>query len=238
MLRRPITFAIFICAITFFIVGCSKSAQDYYPIKENTTMKYKYVIEKRVRANFNSSSIDVIKTDNEWERVFLAPEKLKEKEVFPIKNSMNNRISGNQYVIKEKDGFAIYAVKTANAKEPKIYNNPMYFIKYPIEVGNKWDRDEEMGNVSERYPVKLVCNIDSITDSVSVPFGVFEKCLKVKCEGHKEVSIPLVGTIKLSKSLIMWFAPGVGYVKAESVDSSSLDTIPTITTYIELILKN
>jgi len=69
-------FIIQICIIAFFIVGCSKSPQDYYPMKENTTMKYKIVMETRKRDNINSNSIDIKKTDMELERVFLSPEKL------------------------------------------------------------------------------------------------------------------------------------------------------------------
>ena len=230
-------FIIQICIIAFFIVGCSKSPQDYYPMKENTTMKYKIVMETRKRDNINSNSIDIKKTDMELERVFLSPEKLKEKEVFPIKQNFGNNRVSYLYVTKEKDGYAMYAEKGMNAKEPTIHNDPKYFIKNPIEVGNKWDYKGVMINAPNQLPVTLVCNIDSITDSVSVPMGTFEKCLIVKCEGQAEFSYPLLGTIKFNNSIRWWFAPGVGIVKSEQINSCSLDTIPTSTTYMELISK-
>jgi hypothetical protein len=56
--------------------------------------------------------------------------------------------------------------------------------------------------------------IESITDSVDVPAGHFENCIKVVAEGEIEVFTDAVhGMKQIPLSVEEWYAPGVGLVK-------------------------
>lgn len=222
----------------YIVVACGKSTPDYYPIKENESRKYKVSTEFRNRKNINSNTIDSRKSDSEYERVFLAQQKLKDKDVIPIKMVYSNNRYSTVYMIKEKDGCAFFAYAEVGDQNIIYYDHPNYVLKIPVEVGRKWERNEKMSNITERYPVKLVCNVESISDTVIVPKGTFEKCVKVHCEGTYDLTYPLIGIIKFTKTMDYWLAPGEGYVKGIYRDSCSLDTIMTTNRIEELVSVN
>src|SRR5512144_2730971 len=47
---------------------------------------------------------------------------------------------------------------------------------------------------------------------VTVPAGTFNKCIKIKIAGRKEVDVP-TGTVTFEGESFEWYAPNVGYVK-------------------------
>jgi len=91
------------------------------------------------------------------------------------------------YVI-ENDSIYISAIQTAKDKKPRVYSEPVYVIKTPIKVGTSWENRANKGV------------IESINETVTVPAGTFNGCIRLKLTFKKNITIT-------------WIAPGIGYVK-------------------------
>lgn len=85
-----------------------------------------------------------------------------------------------------------YAEQKLDEVEPKVINGIM--LKNPIKKGQSWDS----GVVSK--------SIESVDETVTVPAGTFNKCLKIKTIRRKGNKIIGEG--------ISWYAIDVGHIKS------------------------
>lgn len=104
------------------------------------------------------------------------------------------RLSSNKKVVVylfygiDHNSIYILAKQTEKDVEPRVARVPIYVLKNPIKVGTSWKN-----RVNEGV-------IESVNETVTVPAGTFNGCIRVKLTFRKSVSIN-------------WIAPGIGYVK-------------------------
>src|SRR4030095_5005129 len=89
---------------------------------------------------------------------------------------------------------------------------------YPLERGKTWEEEAETTFLSKPVSLTLKSKIESVGETVSVPAGDFEGCVKVLAEGSKR--IPLPGSYSrfdiVSVRYETWYAPEVGLVKSDA----------------------
>ncbi len=95
-------------------------------------------------------------------------------------------------------------------------DSTMYKLKAPVQVGTQWFDDQ----APEHYFV-----IESVTETVDVPAGVFEDCVKVR-----EHNVAQGGD---DWDIFAWFKAGVGVVKSEYFEIDP-DTGEEVRIYQEL----
>jgi hypothetical protein len=83
--------------------------------------------------------------------------------------------------------------------------------------------------------VPLDVKIESLDDSVTVPAGKFENCLKVSMSGsiYKDAG-NYVGLTVVSVKQSNWYAPGIGLVKMERIETTERQALDKGTLLVEL----
>jgi hypothetical protein len=113
-------------------------------------------------------------------------------------------------------------------------------IPYPTEVGKSWG-SETTTTILDRniraferkqftlvVPVMLQYTVESLDDTVSVPAGRFDHCLRIRGVGHTRVNPNVsVGVTDVEIENIEWYALAVGLVKMvrkEKASTTELDS--------------
>ncbi len=170
--------------------GAKRFKRTYYPLKADMTWVYQvsggiFGPGKEVETNFPSRE-------------------LKGKKVVPRKSEKGLE-SSFTFIGEDRDGIYIFARQPPSAMEPIILQPPAYLIRYPIQVSTTWEVSMPKG---KNDTLTLQVAIESISETVTVPAGTFERCLKVKSVGSATDG----GSIEVYD----WYAPGVGLIKSIS----------------------
>jgi hypothetical protein len=106
------------------------------------------------------------------------------------------------FIVKDANGFYVFARQTANDREPKIMPQKYYILKFPLTKGASWQQEME-GFV-------LRDTIEATDASVQVPAGTFTNCLMIKRVyfNPRDLKTPI-------QEAGFWFAPEVGNVKVD-----------------------
>jgi hypothetical protein len=109
---------------------------------------------------------------------------------------------GLVYVAEDQSGVYKLAEQRSVGAEPKIGRTPDYILKEPVKVGNSWPAsvDSPLG-----YSAPGEATIESTDETVDVPAGGFEHCVRVHTVGISKGS--------MGEESYKWFAPSVGLVK-------------------------
>jgi len=102
--------------------------------------------------------------------------------------SSDNKVVVYLFYVIENGSIYIFAKQTDKDVDPKVAGEPTYVLKTPIKVGTSWKN-----RVNEGI-------IESVNETVTVPAGTFNGCIRVKLTFKKNITIN-------------WIAPGIGYVK-------------------------
>jgi hypothetical protein len=91
--------------------------------------------------------------------------------------------------------------------EPRLLQSKEYFIREPIRVGTHWSgtSDEAMGQRAEPYTVAIT----GTDETVTVPLGTFQHCLKTERREHTNQGMGAGREIVR----INWYARNIGLVK-------------------------
>ncbi len=117
---------------------------------------------------------------------------LRGKQVITKKVEMS-RVYIFYFYATDDGGIYKYAEQSPLDPEPIIINFPEYEIKFPIKAGLSWECTEITNLLRAETPlrVKIKRCIESVNETVIVPAGVFENCLKVRSFGNTgKVKIP------------------------------------------------
>lgn len=93
---------------------------------------------------------------------------------------------------------------------------PTLILNLPPVVGDSWSRQIK---IRGEETLSLTRSIESDSDTVVVPAGRFENCLRVVTDGQEPANADFSDYMKtfdrqnMCGTRIMWFAPGVGLVK-------------------------
>lgn len=170
-------------------------ADDYLPLKKG--LKRTYTI--------NGEATQTV--ENFEER------KLGKKKVVPQKIDING-LTSFMFVRDTKKGQVLFAKQDANDSEPVILDTLVYLNKGDLKSGTTWKRDYTTTLMMEKVTFPLTYEVQKNKETVTVPAGTFEKCIKVVAKGETEREKGLLGTIKLSVVKTEWYADKVGLVKS------------------------
>lgn len=132
---------------------------------------------------------------------------------------------GTRYYVREDAGGVYRAAKrTIVELRPKPDIPHRWILKRPFQIGSTWSQEthpyvlrrvqpyEE--TLAKSIKFKMAYQISALTDTVEVPAGRFENCIRV--DGDAQLTVYADGRtgyqdIKINTS--EWYAPGVGLVK-------------------------
>jgi hypothetical protein len=109
------------------------------------------------------------------------------------------------------------------------------FLVYPIEVGTSWVSSSDWSDVCpDKMATKTYRWIESVTDTITVPAGTFNNCARVG--GYSTVEPApsgncLVTEITWETDIDVWYAEGVGPVKAIITDNLGRTYTGELTSY-------
>ncbi len=198
-----------IAFIFIFLTAWNAFAQDkYFPLSKDASWTYKITIDG--------------KTNNETLKMKILPEKyLLGEKLIPrqIEKSDKTKL---EFFVEGDEGFYVYAEQDYGMAQPEMREKPYYYIRKPYRVGTTWDDDYTTKHLMEpvKFPIKVT--IQSMDETITVPAGTFEKCLKLKKSGQIDESHG--GYFGKSKVIVeenFWYAPGVGLVKSEFNEMSN-----------------
>lgn len=204
------------------ICACEKNDTSYFPLDEN--LRWQYNIEKRT-VEGSTQIKDIVQnmgqTDSDVEDLYLF-----------------QSVSGTKFKVRHsKELVELHEQLSANDKGKAHGSGPTIILTYPLKPGSSWKsrlttstiatHDRKAGEVIESIPVSV--SIESLEDTVSVAAGKYRNCMKVVSKGEKLIqkgTYAYHDTMTITINNIRWYAPGVGLVKEEHLESSSVLEYP------------
>ena len=185
------------------LIGCSKKGNSYCPLDEGKTWTYQVSISGFLIGN---KTINATITN-------LSNREINGKETVPQKLDINNQTYFT-FISEDSKGSYELGSQGPGMVEPEVRSKPNYFIKYPFKVGTEWEYETNTSLLNEKINVNLKSRLESTNETVTVPAGTFNDCLKIKSTG---VAKKKIGWNKReSKADIVhyyWYAPGIGNIK-------------------------
>ena len=127
--------------------------------------------------------------------------------------------------------------KQYNSNNIEFEKKKRYVLKYPITKGNTWTEESKTFLILRRYPYfdykatanfQLKNKVISLNETIKVPAGSFEKCIKIVGEGNTTFfGDSEIGTIKIKIKTQEWYAPNIGLVKAVRIEETDTDLFGT-----------
>lgn len=211
-----------LAALLITLGACDQGPASYFPLDPNRYWQYdvvrttmdgskhqKYLIETQAPREWNGATVQVRQT-----------------------------VDGHQFFYREyADGINRVARKlsaeaTATATEPAVLVLP----RSPA-VGDSWQQLshtavlENTGPPWETLfritqPVKLDFTVASTSDTVRVGAGIFSNCLRVVGHGRFSAEVGnYIGRAEISVNVTEWYAPNVGLVRSERVETTNAQAL-------------
>jgi hypothetical protein len=161
--------------------------------------------------------------------------KLGKKKVVPQKIEVNGATSFI-FIQDSKKGQVLYAEQGADAAEPTLLEDLVYLNK-ELKTGNTWEGTFKTTLMMEEVSVPMTYEVQKGKETVTVPAGTFDKCIKVIGKGEVEREKGLFGTVKLTVVKTEWYADKIGLIKSVLHKSgnhmliSDEDVITQLTSY-------
>ena len=203
--------------------ACGKAYGDYFPLGDNG--RWHYAITVTTTKGTNTGRMIVASLpDRDWNgrRIYV--------------NHLND---GTLYLYSEdKDGIRRVGVKRAMNQAVIADPENHLVLPFPIEAGKIWVQTTTTGVLetivtasghpfSLNLPVELTYRIESTNDEVQVPAGVFTGCARVHGVGiTRYQGDNLILTSYVTVDHIDWYAPGVGLIKSQRVETTTSGVIP------------
>jgi hypothetical protein len=193
--------------IAILLVSTNSTGQsDYYPLTKGARFVY------QIKATQKALSQIAQEQTLSAMIVHLGAAVVQGKTVTPEGRYIDGRLAGVTFIADDETGVYYFANQNSSQKKPVVMNPIQYLIKYPVQPGASWQQQSsgfEMVN-DKKLPVILNASIVSENEIVSVPAGVFAKCLKI----HMTGSVPSFnGSPEFRIDNQLWYAPGLGMIK-------------------------
>lgn len=209
----------------FFLTACQDYRSEiYFPLANGKTMHY----QTSFKAGGEFSKHRLIVTNEKAET-------LADQTVFPQKfhNGMIN------YYSEDQDG--IFQVARYTETSDLIENQEkFYLIKKPISEGSQWQqtnrayflektvREINAGQASLSgdlviNPLIMQYVIDRINETVTVPAGTIEHCIRIKGKGETKGLGSEIGAVQIHVEQTEWYGPGIGLIKLIRTEKTNLE---------------
>lgn len=207
-----------------FFSGCSEAPEDYYfPLGEGKYWRYQ-MIYQTMDGNF---------------RGVYAVENLTAQKHGDEITHMRRLLDGSYNFFQVNDtGILLVRREKTIDLDTDYTDTDQYLFQFPLQVGTAWESSviskaliktgpPQKTEFHIRARVPVTARIASLTDTVTVPAGTFENCLRIESRGDSFINAGnYVGKTIVRLEETNWYAPGVGLVKSfrqESTKSKALD---------------
>ena len=189
-------------AVSGVLLPLKGEGGEYYPLEQGRSWTYSVT-------KFDAQDTKQV---SEFSRRTKPMRTLDGRQVVPLEYSKDGRITGWVYVIEDDTGTLWYARQGAKQSTPTPFGK--YAIRYPIGIGASWSDSMRTFLLPVDEEVPYTMTIVVLADSVTVPAGRFENCLRVRLQGKKKIEGGLYwgGTVSLDAT--DWYCAGVGFVKS------------------------
>lgn len=225
--RNLIIFAVFI----IYLTACSNNETSYFPLNEGYKWQY---------------DVSLITMDG------------LSKQKYIFNNLGKRKLDGNEVYLRESlDDSILYYSNTdegihylGKLDSQKIYSefNPDKRLVIPatLNVGNEWTYKSLTHLLQKTGPpqktvfritaeIPLEIKIESLNDSITVPAGRFDNCLKISMGGFEFINAGnYIGLTMVSVEQTNWYAPGIGLVKMERFETTKRKALDKGTLLVEL----
>ena len=216
-------------SILILVIGCSEKEYQYFPLSDGKIWNYSIVINPGVE-----DKLVYKKTNFTLEKqTILGREKKNKKQVYPIIREDNSIY----YYAKNKNGITREGMQQRGDFPIKYEKDKKYVLKFPLKLGTEWQSVSKTYLILRRYAYfdyrattnfDLKYKIDSLDESIKVPAGKFDNCIKIIGNGKTTfIGDREIGTIKILVSTIDWYAPNVGLVKSIRKEETDSDLFGT-----------
>lgn len=231
MIKRKII-VVFSLSLYLLCIGCSKNENSYFPL--NKGMKWQYDVAMITRDGLSNQKY-ILNNIGEGE--------LAGSPVY-LRHSLDGSLL--YYSVSEEGIYYLGNMNTLNI-EPEFKQDKELLIPNKIAVGTKWEETTTTKLLQKTGPpqktvFKIIANIpleveiESLTETIDVPAGRFENCMKVTMEGFvfKDAG-NYIGLTMVSVEQSNWYAPGVGLVKMERLETTERKALDKGTLLVELV---
>lgn len=219
---------------TFFLAlftGCSNKEYSYFPLSSG--LKWHYNVSLTTRDGL-------------------------EKQKYILHNIGSDKLNGEPvFLRKSLDGTVLYYSISNNgiyylgsldsrAINPKFYADKRIVIPKPLTIDTKWSQITYTKLLKKTGPpqrteykiiaeVPLEIKIESLDDSIIVPAGEFNNCMRIKMKGsaYKDAG-NYVGLTLVNVEQTNWYSPGIGLVKMERLETTQSAALDKGTLSVEL----
>lgn len=195
----------FLLAGLLTLTACGESGRALYPLGEGLTWEYQISAESLM----GQAGGQRIKVSH------LPPRQLNGRTVVPQKLEIGPQ-SQFSFIVSDGTGVYAYARQLPGAVEPEIHSAPEYLLRFPLNVETTWEGKSEIAlPMGQQVSVPTRTHIESVDETVTVPAGTFDHCVKTKAAGEVTANLgPFMGAAKIGLEEHSWFCPGVGMVKS------------------------
>lgn len=126
------------------------------------------------------------------------------------------------------------AVQPADVEEPEPRDAPICFLPLAPRLGASWKIESTLSQVAEGEPITLELRVEALDETVEVPAGRFEDCVRVSGHGTAEVTLDDGTRATVRSEKANDYAPGVGLIRAFIREASDDPRIGTAEMVMEL----
>lgn len=215
--------------LVFSLASCSDKpvGSEYFPLNKGWSWTYNSITDY-------DGELETIK--KELTITNLGIKKSGKKSFFVRRTSSNI----DYYHNYDESGVFREALRTVVETKPRMDRDKRYVLKLPLEIGTGWREISRPLILLRVYPytvrvgkdaqVPINYQIESMSETVKVPAGTFENCIKVAGEGSfKTYTDSVTGEKEIPMYVEEWYAPGVGLIKQirRELDGDMIDIFNT-----------
>ena len=220
-------------AIFFLVIctSCSNKEYSYFPLNSGLKWHYNVLLTTRDGLKKQKYILHNIGSD-----------KLNGEPVF-LRKSLDGTTL--YYSVLEK-GIYYLGSSDSSVLDPKFISDKRLVIPKPFAINTKWEQltttkllkktgppQKTVFKIIAKAPLEI--KIESLDDTVVVPAGQFNNCMRIKMTGSSYKNAGnYVGLTLVNVEQTNWYSPGVGLVKMERLETTQSAALDKGTLSIEL----
>ena len=220
---------IYICMT--LVAGCSGADTNYFPLKSG--YKWRYDVALTTRDGLQQQKYIL---NN------LGESELNKKPVY-ARQSLDGTML---YYSDKSDSIHFLGSDSRDAPGGSFKPEEQIVFKKPLQLNDNWETTSETRLLKKTGPpqktefriiakVPLDVTVEAVDEIVNVPAGIFNNCLKIKMSGSMMKDAGnYVGLTLITVEESRWYAPGVGLVKLERLETTQSAALDKGTLLVEL----
>jgi uncharacterized protein DUF3108 len=214
-MTREIYFVV--VSLLLFCVSCSKNENSYFPLSKG--YKWQYDVTLITRDGLSKQKYIL---NN------LGEGQLEGKPVY-LRQSLDDTIL---YYSVSDEGIYYLGNIDSQSIEHEFIEDIQLVIPKPLTVGTEWEQTTITKLLKKTGPpqktvfeifakVPLEVKVESLTETVTVAAGNFQNCMKITMSGFEFKNAGnYIGLTMVSVEQTNWYAPGVGLIKMERIETT------------------